>query len=95
MNFLVSVGLFMKRRSSIFFLLVAAVFTTLLCGCVKERNCSCIYTDVEGEVAAMLNVDAGISCEHVTTMGYEELGPDGEWQTTSRPVKCIEQSTKK
>ena len=94
MNFLVSVGLFMKRRSSIFFLLVAAVFTTLFCGCVKERNCSCVYSEGSDQSEMIVNVDRGIKCEKITSMGTETL-EGGDWSVSTIKVSCREVSTKK
>lgn len=75
-----------------FFFILMSAFS--LVSCVKERSCHCTFTDDPSEHDVELNVDAGIKCEKVSSMGFEEL-VNGEWVTTARSVSCREIGSKK
>ena len=70
-----------------------------LTGCVKDRQCRCVYTDGsdDGRLKVFF-VDPAIHCEDITEMAFEEkITEDGVHtlhRTDTRPVKCREYGKK-
>lgn len=80
----------MKKIFPFAVLLIVVAMT----GCVKERNCSCVYSEGSDQSEMIVNVDRGIKCEKITSMGTETL-EGGDWSVSTIKVSCREVSTKK
>lgn len=54
-------------------LLIAAAAMLMLASCNKERQCKCVYKDVEEDNSLrFIYVDGGMKCESITEMAEEK-----------------------
>lgn len=69
--------------------LVCAMALLCAVSCVKDRTCECMPSEGTSTFKEILNIDGGMECEDVTTMGKEER-INGEYVATVQKVKCTE-----